>query len=83
MLYGADRMTGEDYPDVAKAFEQRLLTLESTEPIAFRRQNSGDYELPSLQLREGLETSGRTGFGIHVRDNIFCDATQAAYCQVR
>ncbi|WP_030220878.1 NAD(P)H-dependent oxidoreductase [Streptomyces bikiniensis] len=67
VLYGADRVTAEDYPDIAKAWEQRLLTLESTEPIPFRRQNSGDYELPSLHLKEGLEPAGRTGFGLHVR----------------
>lgn len=47
--------------------KQRLLTLESTEPIAFRRQNFGDYEIPSLHLKEGLEPAGRTGFGLHVR----------------
>ncbi|MEV1069147.1 NAD(P)H-dependent oxidoreductase [Streptomyces sp. NPDC050263] len=76
VLYGADRMTGGDYPQVAKAgdypqvakaWEQRLLTLESTEPIAFRRQNFGDHEIPSLHLKEGLEPAGRTGFGLHVR----------------
>lgn len=39
----------------------------TTEPIAFRRQNFGDYEIPSLHLREGLEPAGRTGFGLHVR----------------
>ncbi|MFC7964201.1 NAD(P)H-dependent oxidoreductase [Streptomyces cinereoruber] len=66
VLYGADRTTVEDYPDIAKAWEQRLLTLESTEPIPFRRQNFGDYELPSLHLKEGLEPTGRTGFGLHV-----------------
>ncbi|WP_122616974.1 NAD(P)H-dependent oxidoreductase [Streptomyces sp. Tu 4128] len=67
VVYGADRMTVEDYPDVAKAWERRLLTLESTEPIPFRRQNFGDYEIPSLHLKEGLEPAGRTGFGLHVR----------------
>jgi NAD(P)H dehydrogenase (quinone) len=67
VLYGTDRMTDDDYPDVAKAWEQRLLTLESTESIAFRRQNFGDYEIPSLHLKEGLEPAGRTGFGLHVR----------------
>ncbi|MFK4085554.1 NAD(P)H-dependent oxidoreductase [Kribbella sp. NPDC020789] len=66
VLYGTDRMTDEEYPDVAKAWTQRLLTLDSTEPIAYRRQNFGDYEIPSLQLREGLEPAGRTGFGLHV-----------------
>ncbi len=67
VLYGTDRMTEEEYSDAAKAWTHRLLTLDSTEPIAFRRQNFGDYELPSLQLKEGLEPTGRTGFGLHVR----------------
>jgi NAD(P)H dehydrogenase (quinone) len=67
VLYGTDRMTDDAYPDVAKAWEQRLLTLDSTEPIAFRQQNFGDYEIPSLHLKEGLELAGRTGFGLHVR----------------
>ncbi|BCJ30494.1 NAD(P)H-dependent oxidoreductase [Actinocatenispora sera] len=67
VLYGADRMTAEDYPDVAKAWQERLLTLESTAPIAFRPQNFGDYEIPSLHLKPGLEPAGRTGFGLHVR----------------
>jgi NAD(P)H dehydrogenase (quinone) len=66
VLYGADRMAREDYADAAKAWEQRLLTLESTEPIPFRRQNFGDYEIPSLQLKEGLEPLGAKGFGLHV-----------------
>lgn len=68
VLYGADRMTDGDYVDAAKAWEHRLLTLESTEPIAFRRQNFGDYEIPSLLLKDGLEPAGRSGFGLHVLD---------------
>lgn len=68
VLYGADRLTDEDYPDIATAWTQRLLTLESTEPIAFRQQNSGDYEIPSLRLKEGVESAGRTSFGLHLRD---------------
>ena len=67
VLYRADRMTAEDYSDAAKAWERRLLTLDSTDPIAVRPQNHGDYEIPSLHLRQGLEPAGRTGFGIHVR----------------
>lgn len=59
-------MTGGDYTDVAKACEQRLLTIETTEPIAFRRQSFGDCEIPSLQLKEGLEPAGRTSFGLHL-----------------
>lgn len=67
VLYGTDRMTDEGYPDVAKAWTERLLTLDSTAPISFRPQNFGDYEIPSLHLKDGLETAGRTGFGLHVQ----------------
>ncbi|WP_433202824.1 NAD(P)H-dependent oxidoreductase [Nocardia sp. CA-107356] len=65
--YGADRVSPEDFTDVAKAWEQRLLSIEQTDPIAFRTQNGGDYELPALRLRAGLEAKGSTGFGLHVR----------------
>ncbi|WP_062988234.1 NAD(P)H-dependent oxidoreductase [Nocardia anaemiae] len=65
-IYGTDRISPEDVTDAAKAWEQRLLTIEQTDPIAFRTQNGGDYEMPALRLREGLEPKGRTGFGIHI-----------------
>ncbi|WP_329475585.1 NAD(P)H-dependent oxidoreductase [Kribbella sp. NBC_01484] len=67
VLYGTDRFTDGDVEDAAKAWKEKLLSLETTEPIAFRRQNFGDYEIPSLQLKEGLEVPGRKGFGLHVR----------------
>ncbi|WP_335981095.1 NAD(P)H-dependent oxidoreductase [Streptomyces sp. CA2R106] len=67
VLHSTDRMTDEEYAAAAGAWEERLLTLETTEPIAFRPQNFGDYEIPSLHLKEGLEPAGRTGFGLHVR----------------
>lgn len=67
VLYSADRMTDVDFEIAAKAWKQRLLSLETTEPIAFRRQNFGDYEIPSLRLKEGLEAPGRQGFSLHVR----------------
>ncbi|MDI2127701.1 NAD(P)H-dependent oxidoreductase [Yinghuangia seranimata] len=67
VLHGTDRITEGGFEDAAKAWRERLLALETTEPIAFRRQNFGDYEVPSLRLKEGLERPGRTGFGLHVR----------------
>ncbi|WP_432049956.1 NAD(P)H-dependent oxidoreductase [Verrucosispora sp. NA02020] len=67
VVHGADRMIGGDFEIVAKAWTDRLLTLESTEPIAFRRQNHGDYEIPSLRLKAGLEVPGSQGFHLHVR----------------
>ncbi|MFB7874324.1 NAD(P)H-dependent oxidoreductase [Nocardia sp. NPDC056064] len=67
VTYGADRMTDSRHAEVLAAWRERLRTVDSTEPIAFRRQNFGDYEIPSLRLKAGLEPVGRTGFGLHVR----------------
>ncbi|GAA2575518.1 NAD(P)H-dependent oxidoreductase [Winogradskya consettensis] len=67
VLHSTDRLTAQDYPEVAKAWQERLLTLATTEPIAFRRQNFGDYEIPALHLRPGLEPADRTGFALHIR----------------
>lgn len=67
VVYGTDRRTDADWPDIAKAFEQRLLTAATTEPIPFRRQNFGDYEIPSLHLKAGREAAGRSGFRLHLR----------------
>ncbi|MER5887896.1 NAD(P)H-dependent oxidoreductase [Streptomyces sp. NPDC001941] len=66
VLYGTDRMTAEEYPAVAAAWQERLRTLDETAPIPFRRQNFGDYEIPSLHLKPGLERTGRSGFALHV-----------------
>ncbi|MFJ5707995.1 NAD(P)H-dependent oxidoreductase [Streptomyces sp. NPDC093105] len=68
VVYGSDRITPGEYEVAVKAWQERLLTLESTEPIPFRRQNFGDYEIPSLHLKPGREPAGRTGFRLHVRD---------------
>ncbi len=67
VTYAAHRLSPEDFTDTAKAWEQRLLSIEKTAPIAYRPQNGGDYERPALRLREGLEAKGRTGFGLHIR----------------
>ncbi|MBY8858814.1 NAD(P)H-dependent oxidoreductase [Nocardia sp. CA2R105] len=67
VLYGTNHVSAEDFSDAAKSWEQRLLTLADTEPIPYRSQNGGDYEMPSLRLRSGRENSGEKGFGLHRR----------------
>lgn len=67
VAYSMNHVSPEDFADVAKAWEQRLLSLDETDPIPFRRQNFGDYELPSLRLRDDLEAKGSKGFGLHVQ----------------
>jgi NAD(P)H dehydrogenase (quinone) len=43
-----------------------MRTLATTTPIAYRRQNRGDYRIPSLQLRPELGEAGAVGFALHL-----------------
>jgi NAD(P)H dehydrogenase (quinone) len=43
-----------------------MRTLATTSPIPYRRQNGGDYLIPSMQLRPNLGDPGATGFALHV-----------------
>ncbi|EIE23280.1 flavo protein [Coccomyxa subellipsoidea C-169] len=52
---------------IQAAMKERLLTLDTTEPIPYRKQNYGDYTIPDLQLQPGLEQEGDTGFDIHIK----------------
>ncbi|MBS1184253.1 MAG: dehydrogenase [Proteobacteria bacterium] len=51
----------------AEGVRKRMRGLETTAPIPYRRQNGGDYHIPSMELREGLG-AGASGFGLHVRE---------------
>ena len=44
---------------------KRLDHLWRTEPIAYRKQNGGDYDIPALTLRAEV-APGQVGFGAHV-----------------
>ncbi len=65
VLYATNRLTPEDFSIAAKAWRERLLTLADTDPIPYRSQNGGDYDIPSLRLRAGLESVGESGFDLH------------------
>ncbi|MFD3486287.1 NAD(P)H-dependent oxidoreductase [Streptomyces sp. NPDC058665] len=64
LIPGADRFTPEEGQAAAKELRGRLLAIPTTEPIAYRRQNGGDYDR-NLVLRPDV-APGRTGLGAHV-----------------
>ncbi len=43
-----------------------MRTLATTAPIANRQRNGGDYLIPGMQLRTGLDDPHRRGFALHV-----------------
>ncbi|WQF82291.1 Putative Flavoprotein-like superfamily [Colletotrichum destructivum] len=63
----AYRSNDEAFQAAADELRQRLRDLPVTEPIPYRHQNAGDYEIPSLLLKPGLENSSDSGFSLHRR----------------
>ncbi|MEY9211824.1 hypothetical protein ABH917_001270 [Thermobifida halotolerans] len=60
---GADRAGDADFAEYAARLRNRLRTLETEAPVAFRHQNRGDYD-DDLVLRPHL-APGRRGLGVH------------------
>lgn len=67
VTYSADRLDEARFAAATESLRERMRTLETTPPIAYRQQNGGDYLIPSMELREGLG-AGKSGFGLHVRE---------------
>ncbi|PWF24700.1 NAD(P)H dehydrogenase [Corticimicrobacter populi] len=68
VIYRTGKIDDAGFEQVRKELGQRLDTLGTTTPIAFRKQNAGDYNIPELTLRTDL-APGETGLGIHVRQD--------------
>ncbi len=66
VTYRVDRFEQADFEATAEALRARMRTLFDIAPIAYRQQNGGDYLIPSMQLKSGLEAPGASGFGLHV-----------------
>lgn len=68
VAYRVDRLDPAGFAAVADGLRDRMRTLATVAPIPYRIQNGGDYLIPSLQLRPGLEKPGAAGFALHQRD---------------
>lgn len=66
VTYRADRMDEARFAETSEELRKRMQGLFSDTPIAFRQQNGGDYHIPTMELRAGLERPGAQGFGLHV-----------------
>jgi NAD(P)H dehydrogenase (quinone) len=65
VIYRTGRTDETRYAQICGALGERLDGLWTVEPIAFRRQNAGDYEIPALTLRSHI-APGRHGFSVHI-----------------
>jgi NAD(P)H dehydrogenase (quinone) len=66
VAYGTDRCDEARFATAAEQLRERMRTLETTSPIPYRRQNGGDYRIPTMELRDGLEAPGASGFELHM-----------------
>lgn len=65
LVHRTNRIDETRFATIRDALGQRLDTLWTTAPIAFRAQNAGDYEIPQLTLRADI-APGRSGFAAHI-----------------
>jgi NAD(P)H dehydrogenase (quinone) len=67
LVYRAGSTDEGRFAQICNELGQRLDTLFSADPIAFRPQNKGDYNIPALTLRDAI-LPGQSGLAIHVAD---------------
>ncbi|MCS2160923.1 NAD(P)H-dependent oxidoreductase [Scandinavium sp. H11S7] len=65
LIYRAEKTDDARYIEYRQQLLHRLDTLDETPPLPFRRQNYGDYEIPSLTLRPEL-AEGKSGLRMHM-----------------
>ncbi|GBQ22251.1 NADH/NADPH dehydrogenase [Gluconacetobacter sacchari DSM 12717] len=66
VAYRVDRMDEAKFAPVAEQLRERMKTLETTTPIPYRKQNFGDYQIPTMELLPGLTPPGARGFEVHL-----------------
>ena len=64
LVFRSGAMNAQRYEDTLGALGTRLDRAMHDAPIAYRRQNQGDYLIPELTLKPGLG-SQQTGFALH------------------
>lgn len=66
VVYRVDSLDEGAFAPIAERLRERMRTLATTAPIAYRQQNGGDYLIPGMQLRAGLGDAHARGFALHV-----------------
>lgn len=64
VVHRTNKIDDAAYARITGELGRQLDTLFTAEPIPFRPQNAGDYEIPALTLREDI-APGKTGFSVH------------------
>src|SRR5438552_291360 len=66
VVYKADKLDEGGFKAIAERLRERMRTLATASPVPYRRQNGGDYLIPGMQLRAGLESPEASSFALHL-----------------
>lgn len=66
VAYRTGRMDQARYEAACAELGEKLDKLFTAAPIPYRKQNAGDYVIPSLVLRDDIEP-GKTGYASHIK----------------
>jgi NAD(P)H dehydrogenase (quinone) len=66
VAHRVNRLDEAGFAAVAERLRERMRTLFTAKPIPYRRQNHGDYAIPTMQLQPGLGDPEARGFALHV-----------------
>jgi NAD(P)H dehydrogenase (quinone) len=69
VVYRTSKMTAQRREETLAALGERLDRAMHDRPIPYRRQNHGDYEIPTLTLKADLGEQ-RAGFSLHRKDSV-------------
>ena len=83
VVYQTGHLDESRFQQTLSQLGTRLDALEQTDPIPYRMQNGGDYDIPSCELKPGL-SAGRSGFEIHLadKDQAAAQARESGYSSV-
>lgn len=68
LVFRTGKIDKAAFTQLSCTLAQRLDSLWTCAPIAFRQQNAGDYLIPELTLRSEL-APGRSGFAMHYQSD--------------
>ncbi|CAB4256337.1 NAD(P)H-dependent oxidoreductase KABA2_09S02354 [Maudiozyma barnettii] len=69
VIYRTDGRREEGFQEAVDLVKERFDNFDSVKSINYRKQNFGDYEIPSLRLKEGLEQPNESGYDMHITKN--------------
>lgn len=66
VAHRVNRLDEAGFADLAEGLRERMRTLFIAKPIPYRRQNHGDYAIPTMQLHAEFGGPDARGFALHV-----------------